>query len=680
MIRACRIFGAGEHRLAGSLLDRTRKLTFRLDGIEIPAFGGDTILSALMAAGWQGFAMHDNAPLQLTSDCPLYVHVPPTGGAEKLVIHAARLPAGDGLDLHTLSPVKPKRELNLPFTQKREYLGSLEQSLAAPEPGRDGVRYAASSRSVEANVIVVGGGIAGLSAALEAAKQGLKVRIIDRAPVLGGIADYFGRAEGEPAPEDVVAELRAAIAAEDAIATHLHAEVTSVADGAVVALVTDSGEYGAPSVTQLTLRAPHIVLATGGREKLPLFAGNRAVGVVPSIEAWRLASLYGVFQGKTAQIATAATEPYRFAMALADAGIAISRILDSRPDPASRFVAFAKAYGVRLAFGAEVFEIARDWTLTGPLTIRSRVTVADSRSAEEKQIADALIVSAGLQPELTLYLQAGGMVAWDEARQSLLAASRVPGLALAGLAAGARTLEGTRTSGVNAVRALLRQKPVKSEERLIDPDFESPDGAWPMVIPATRGALPGYYDTGASIATIPAQSETPGMLQRLFTASASPREAVALSIVAAAAKVATGEYEAQSVPIAAAERIVEGRSLRHESLGFVERPSPAPAFAPDADGWSLPDYLAGRFGSHPALYLLKPADQRLIEAGRLIFASSDLQAPEDAIGVSLGAASSAPGLSVVLAASKGIEPGQSVSIADLGARVPGVLERLLRRL
>ncbi|HEY8213171.1 MAG TPA: 2Fe-2S iron-sulfur cluster-binding protein, partial [Methylocystis sp.] len=126
MIRACRIFGAGEHRLAGSLLDRTRKLTFRLDGIEIPAFGGDTILSALMAAGWQGFAMHDNAPLQLTSDCPLYVHVPPTGGAETLAIHAARLPASDGLDLHTLSPVKPKRELNLPFTQKREYLGSLE--------------------------------------------------------------------------------------------------------------------------------------------------------------------------------------------------------------------------------------------------------------------------------------------------------------------------------------------------------------------------------------------------------------------------------------------------------------------------------------------------------------------------------------------------------------------------
>jgi hypothetical protein len=57
-----------------------------------------------------------------------------------------------------------------------------------------------------------------------------------------------------------------------------------------------------------------------------------------------------------------------------------------------------------------------------------------------------------------------------------------------------------------------------------------------------------------------------------------------------------------------------------------------------------------------------------------------LQAPEDAIGVSLGAASSMPGLSVVLAASKRIEPGQSVSIADLGARVPGVLERLLRRL
>ena len=51
-------------------------------------------------------------------------------------------------------------------------LTSARWALTAPEPGRDGVRYAASSRSVEPDLIVVGGGVAGLSAALEAAAAG----------------------------------------------------------------------------------------------------------------------------------------------------------------------------------------------------------------------------------------------------------------------------------------------------------------------------------------------------------------------------------------------------------------------------------------------------------------------------------------------------------------------------
>lgn len=681
MVR-CRLADTGAHRLAGALIDRNRALKFRLDGIEIDGFAGDTVLSAVMGAGFFGFGTHEGAILQLTGDCPFFVHPGAGGETPKSVIHAARLQVADAMELSTLAPLKSEGGLRLPFARKRDGLRSLDQSLSPPEPNRDGVRFATSTRSAEAGMIVVGGGLAGLSAALEGARQGLKIRLFDRGPVLGGLAGYFGRAEGERSPEDAVAGLAGAVETHDAITVHKLADVTTAGDGAVVALATESAEYGAVAVAQLTVRAPHIVLATGTREKLPLFAGNRAVGVVPSIEAWRMASLYGVWHGETAQFALSASQAYRFALALADAGVSVARILDSRPDPASRFIAFAKAYGIRLTHGAEVFEVEREEDLTGGLKINSRITVAGARPGADIQECDTLVISAGLQPDLTLWLQAGGGVAWDAQRQILMPSRREAGIALAGASAGFRTLEGAIVSGANAARLLLKQKLTRIEEKFIDEAFESPDGVWPVSLPAPRDGLPGYYDTGASLATIPLAAEPRSLVKRLFAAGDEtiPQEAIALSIVAAAAKVASGEYEPQSVPVAAAERIVESRTLRHESLGFAMRPLPAAELAPDEDGWTLPAFLEGRFGAKPGLYLLKPGDDREVEPGRLIFLSSDLKRPEDAIGVALGAAKSAAGMTVVLCPGKGLEEGQAVSIADLGVRVPGRLARLLRRL
>ncbi|HUV32184.1 MAG TPA: FAD-dependent oxidoreductase, partial [Devosiaceae bacterium] len=355
----CRLADTGTHRLGGSAIERTQELAFKLDGRQFAAFAGDTVLSAVMAAGWYGFGEHLGASLQLTEDSPFYVHPAGTAGGFRDVIHAARLPAADGLELSALAPLSPPRALHNPFRRRHEGLRSLEQPLVPPEPSRDGVRLAASARSEETDLIVVGGGVAGLAAAAEAARQGLRVSLFERGGALGGIADYYGRAEGERAPGDVAGELAAAVAAAETVTVHRFAEVTSAGDGAVIAIATETGEYGAAAAARLTLRAPRIVLATGGREKLPLFAGNRAVGVLPSISAWRMAALYGVWHGQAVQFFTATSDAYRLALSLADAGVSVGRIYDARNNPASRFIAYAKAYGIRLNPGTRVEAVER---------------------------------------------------------------------------------------------------------------------------------------------------------------------------------------------------------------------------------------------------------------------------------------------------------------------------------
>lgn len=672
----CRLPDTGEHRLAGALIDRGARIGFRLNGREIPAFEGDTVLSALMAAGWYGFAEHDESGLQLTPASPLFVALGPAGDGPRDLIHAARLPVSDGLVLEALAPLSAEPRFVLPFRKPPDTLRSLDQPPTGPEPG-DAVRLAATSRSETADLVVVGGGIAGMAAAAAASRRGLSVRLFERQGRLGGIAEYFGRAEGERAAEDVVAELAAELSAAENVVAHTFAEVATAGDGAAVALVTERAEYGAPAVARITVKAPSIVLATGVREKLPLFSGNRAIGVLPSLEAWQLASDYGVWHGETAQLATAASEAYRLALSLADAGITITRIYDARPDPASRYIAFAKAYGMRLSLGTRIARVERD-DLADPLTVHGFVEVAEGSATAMTRETDSLIISAGLQPELTLWLQAGGSVRWNAERQALLPDGASEGMALAGAAAGYRTLAGCLESGGAAVARVLGERPPPIEEAFIDPAFESPDGAWPVALPVPGEALPGYFDGGPGLHPLPFEAEPRGLVGRLFgNRGGDADEMAALSILAAAAKVAAGDYAPETVADAAAERIVEDRTLRQESLGFVVKPPPARDVAPDARDWTMPAWLQGRFGADAALFLLAPDDDRAVEPGRLIFATSDLSQPEDAIGVALGAAASEPGRTVVLASASAVEPGQAVSIADLGQRARGLLVRRL---
>ncbi|MDF3074595.1 MAG: FAD-dependent oxidoreductase, partial [Alphaproteobacteria bacterium] len=49
-------------------------------------------------------------------------------------------------------------------------------------------RQSSAAKIVEADIAVIGAGIAGLSAALEAAKLGRRVVLVDGAPALGGQA------------------------------------------------------------------------------------------------------------------------------------------------------------------------------------------------------------------------------------------------------------------------------------------------------------------------------------------------------------------------------------------------------------------------------------------------------------------------------------------------------------
>src|SRR5690606_28043081 len=214
-------------------------------------------------------------------------------------------------------------------------------------------RSRAGTRDTEIDLVVTGGGVAGLSAALTAARAGLSVTLLEAGPVPGGHSGLFGTQDGEDAPEISMARLREAAEAHDAIRIICRAHAYAIRPGLVRAHLVELKD-GKPIGRVVDLAARVMVVATGPRERLPLFAGNRLPGVIGTLDAYELATSYGIWPGQSALFATGSNFAYRLAMLTSDAGIAVPRIIDTRPGPASRFIEFSRAYGIIQSSGARI--------------------------------------------------------------------------------------------------------------------------------------------------------------------------------------------------------------------------------------------------------------------------------------------------------------------------------------
>src|SRR5262249_40586387 len=156
-------------------------------------------------------------------------------------------------------------------------------------------------RRRHADVLVIGGGMAGMAAAVRAAEKGADVTLVDDGPELGG-ALLAGESAGD---------------ARD-LAGRVHD-----AGGQVLAPAAALGSFeGLVPVwagsTLHQIRAQALITATGTIEQPLMFDGNDLPGVMLCSGAERLATLYGVRPGRTAVVATTADRGLQSALALHD--------------------------------------------------------------------------------------------------------------------------------------------------------------------------------------------------------------------------------------------------------------------------------------------------------------------------------------------------------------------------
>ena len=587
-----RLAADAAHQFGGIELDRSKPLSFTLDGRKIGGFAGDTVLSAVLAAGIDTFGTFAGAPLALT---PRYAPLVAAKGGTPLPME--RMPAVDGAALTT---VGTRRGLAM---RAPHSLRLVVDELADPPWLR-----AKPDETREVDLLVVGGGVAGLAAADAATEAGNTVLLAERRPWFGGDARYFGAVGDDESPEALTARLVTQLGGRDNATLLARAEVFSIPGGLALLHVVDT-TVPTPRGRVVAVSAKRVVLATGATQRLPIFPGNRLPAVSTAIDAYHLAKRYGVTRGSTALLATQSNYGYRLALRLHDAGVRIGRVIDTRIHPQSRFVDFAKASGLTLASGQVPLSATGTHFMFAPTTGAGASVGFD---------ADQLIVTGTWQPELQLWMEAGGSVRWSPERSALTARGELEKVAVVGAAASYRSMRACTQSGRAAAATLFGRSAEPIEDAEPGTHLETPEA--PMAMVPTAGDVPAFFDSGRSLAMRPITTARPAAAQR----------AQALSLADVAASLELGLIAPADAGVIAEERGAPGVDLQPSS------------WTPQSEAGStdaLPSYLAHRFGDKPQRRHLIVDGTRKFAVGTLVYSNAASREPEHAIGVIVEAAS-----------------------------------------
>jgi sarcosine oxidase subunit alpha len=447
---------------SGGRIDRSRPLGFTFNGKAYQGYAGDTLASALLANGvhlvGRSFKYHrPRGIISAGAEEPNALVQLETGDHTQPNIRATQIELYDGLAARSINAwpsvgwdmmavnnrigrLFPAGFYYKTFMWPRSWWPGYEKIIRraaglgrAPE-GPDPDRYERINHHCD--VLVVGGGPAGLAAALAAGRTGARVLLIDQQPDLGGSFLDDAPDVAETWRQAALAEL----AATDEVTVLKRTVVTGYFDhNFLVACesVTDHlGSAGAePHLPRLRLwriRAGQVVLATGAYERAISFKANDLPGVMLAGAVGAYCGRYGVAAGRQAVFFTNNDTAYGPAMALAASGASV-KIADIRTDPAIAEV--ARAAGIEVLPDHALVSAKGGRKVQGVM-VRSLDEVGQPTGDPRYLACDVVGMSGGWSPAVHLFSQSRGKLAWRDEDACFVPDTTIQATRVAGAANG----------------------------------------------------------------------------------------------------------------------------------------------------------------------------------------------------------------------------------------------------
>jgi sarcosine oxidase subunit alpha len=440
----------------GQRIDRSRQLRFSFDGKDRFGHPGDTIASALYADGQRVFSRsfkyhRPRGELCGCGQCAnslVTVNGAPGVRAcseplrDKLVVEHQN--AWPSLDFDVMNatdrfagPFTPPGFYYKTFIRPRRLWPLYEKvlrraaGLGKLKKSQDERTWRTEYRRRHCDVLVVGGGAAGLAAALRAASLGADVVLCDDDVEPGGAM----LSEGEHGR----ARELAAACREAGVEILRRASAIGFFDGLVAVWQGD---------TLHQIRAARHVTATGTIEQPLVFPNNDLPGVMLSGGAVRLAALYGVRPGERVAVATTEDRGLRDALLLRELGVDVVAVADLRAEEGEAAAA-VRAAGIDYLPGATAVGAEGRQALQS-VTLSPVGSDGLARGGARRVACDLLAVCGGAAPASSLLLQAGAQARYDEERCRFRPGALPPGVFAAGAVAGDEELTLAELSGAVA--------------------------------------------------------------------------------------------------------------------------------------------------------------------------------------------------------------------------------------
>lgn len=471
------------HRLPGDgAIQRDRQIAFTFDGQPQSGYVGDTVASALLGAGVKlvarSFKYHrPRGVLTAGSEEPNALLELRSGARREANTRATVAELFDGLEARSqnrwpslqfdvgavnslLSPLfvagfyyktfmwpAPLWEkLYEPVIRRAAGLGR-----ASMEPDPDTYEKAHAF----CDVLVIGGGPAGLAAALHAGRSGARVLLCDEDFLIGGrlnaerqeidgrsASSWARQAEAEllSFPETRIMRRTTVFGAYD--------------DNELGALERVSDHLAVPAAHQPRQRlwkiiAKRVVLAAGAIERPIVFGGNDRPGVMMAAAVRTYVNRFRVTPGRRVALFTSGDDGWKTALDWLAAGIQVTAVVDARTEIDATLLAAARRSDVRVFAGGRVVDTHGSRAIAG-------ISVADRAGRITRLPVDALAMSGGWNPSMSLTTHLGVRPRWNADIDAFLAGGQGGAITVVGAAAGDYTLAGALRAGAQAGRDAAR--------------------------------------------------------------------------------------------------------------------------------------------------------------------------------------------------------------------------------